>query len=169
MVRAWISIGSNIDPYSNVSDAVAKIRQDYGNLHLSPVYETTAVGFEASPFLNLVAGIDTSASAMELIRRLGKIEAELGRSRTSERFSSRTLDLDLLTYGDQVIMADGKSLPRDDITKYAFVLKPLADIAPDEKHPVIGQTYAQIWRDFDGDKSGLRPVDPALLGQSLEA
>ncbi len=169
MVRAWISIGSNIDPHTNVSGALAMIREEYGNLRLSPLYKTAAVGFKASPFLNLVAGIDTPATATELIRRLSEIEAKFGRTRTSERFSSRTLDLDLLTYGDQVLNASGKTLPREDITKYAFVLKPLADVAPEERHPVSGRTYAEIWDNFEGDRSGLQPIDSAFLEQTPEA
>lgn len=163
MAKAWVSVGSNIDPYVNVSGAVDRLRETFGDLVLSPVYETRAVGFEAPPFINLVVGFETERPAISLMNHLNDIETDFGRSKTTGELSSRTLDLDLLTYGDGILTANGKTLPRDDILKYAFVLRPLADVAPDENHPVEGQSYATLWKDFTGDKQGMRQVDASFL------
>jgi 2-amino-4-hydroxy-6-hydroxymethyldihydropteridine diphosphokinase len=157
MPRVWISIGSNIERETNIPAALADLRQAFGKLDVSPVYETEAVGFDGDAFFNLVAGFDTQLPPAELHRRLREIEARHGRERCGGRFAARTLDLDLLTYGDAVTDEGGKTLPRDEILRYAFVLAPLADIAPDEVHPEAGRTYRQLWRQYDrGDKTGLR-------------
>ena len=159
MQRIWISIGSNIDAAANVRDAVAALREIFGDAMLSPVYETAAVGFTGPHFLNLVAGFTTSVPAAEVVQVLGRIEARFGRQRDEKKFDSRTLDLDLLTYGDEVVTASGKRLPRDEILEYAFVLKPLADVAPKERHPVDGRTYAELWAAFEGDRTGMSSID----------
>lgn len=162
MPRIWISIGSNIHAEANVRGAVKALREIFGDALLSPVYETAAVGFAGPPFLNLVAGFATDLPPEEVIRILGGIEARFGRVRGDKQFDSRTLDLDLLTYGDEASTVDGKRLPRDEILKYAFVLKPLADIAADERHPIDGRSYSELWTAFEGDRTGLTPIDCRL-------
>ena len=112
---------------------------------ISPVYETTAVGFQGEPFYNLVVGIETDWPVRDINRRLRAIEDAHGRERGPDRFAPRTLDLDLLTWGDAVGIVDGYELPRDEILTYPFVLAPLADVAPDEAHPVTGQSYGELW------------------------
>jgi len=159
--RIWISIGSNIDADANVRTAIADLRSALGEALLSPVYRTRAVGFDGPPFLNLVAGFDTHLGPRAVLRTLDDIEHRLGRVRGPDRFDSRTIDLDLLTYGDQVLSIDGQELPRDEILEYAFVLKPLADVSPDERHPGDGRTYRDLWRDFHGDRQGMERVEPA--------
>ena len=158
MPRIWISIGSNMDAEANVGAAIGALRDALGEPRLSPVYRTDAVGFEGPPFLNLVAGFDTGLQPEKVFDILAGIETRLGRRRGSERFDSRTIDLDLLTYDDQVLRIAGKELPRDEILEYAFVLRPLADVAPDERHPVDGRTYAELWQAFDGERSGMEAV-----------
>ncbi|MEX0449109.1 2-amino-4-hydroxy-6-hydroxymethyldihydropteridine diphosphokinase [Spiribacter sp. 221] len=156
MNRAYLSIGSNIEPERHVRAGVAALHRRYGRLIISPVYQTLAVGFEGDDFYNLVVGLDTDDSAEQLAAACREIETAQGRLRTDQRFSSRTLDIDLLTLGN-AIREDVPILPRDEILKYAFVLKPLMDIAPAERHPVDGRRYADIWAQFDA-KSGLQPV-----------
>jgi len=146
MTRAWISIGSNVEPERNVREAIAALRREFGELILSPVYRTPAEGFEGDDFLNLVAGIDTDLPPAEIRDRLHRLEDRQGRVRGTEKFASRTLDLDLLTFGSRV--DPGLGLPRDEILKYAFVLRPLAEVAPTERHPETGETYAGLWRRF---------------------
>lgn len=164
MPRVWISIGSNIEPARHVETALAELRELFGNLVVSPVYEAQAVGFDAPPFLNLVVGVETDRPPSELHRLMREIEAHHGRRRTGARFSSRTLDLDLLTYGDRVTDEGGKHLPRDEILGYAFVLAPLADVAPAERHPEVGETYGALWDGYDGDdREGLRRIDLTRL------
>ena len=150
MNRAYLSIGSNIEPERHVRAAVAALHHRYGPLWISPVYQTLAVGFVGDDFYNLVVGLDTDASAEQLAAACREIETAQGRLRTDQRFSSRTLDIDLLTLGN-AIREDVPILPRDEILKYAFVLKPLADIAPEERHPVDGRRYADIWAQFEGE------------------
>jgi len=146
VTRAWISVGSNVEPVRNVREAIAALRREFGGLVLSPVYRTPAEGFEGDDFLNLVVGIDTDLPPAEIRDRLHSLEDQQGRVRGAEKFASRTLDLDLLTWGDRV---DGElGLPRDEILKYAFVLRPLAEVAPAERHPETGETYAELWRRF---------------------
>ena len=78
-----------------------------------------------------------------------EIEQRHGRQRGGEKFSSRTLDLDVLTYGDEMRDEDSRHLPRDEILKYAFVLAPLADVAADELHPELGESYGSLWKRYD--------------------
>jgi len=160
MPHVWISVGSNIAREKNINAALSDLRDAFGPLAVSPVYETEAVGFKGDAFFNLVAGFDTGRSPLELHRLLREIEARHGRERDGGKFAARTLDLDLLTYGQAVTEEGGKALPRDEITRYAFVLAPLADVAPDERHPELGQSYRQLWERFEkSNESGLRRLE----------
>jgi 2-amino-4-hydroxy-6-hydroxymethyldihydropteridine diphosphokinase len=155
--RCWISLGSNQDRERSLRSAVAALRQELGPVILSPVYESEAEGFDGAPFLNLVAGVDTRRSVGELRALLRRIESDNGRVRGGERFAPRTLDLDLLTWGHLAGEVDGYRLPRDEILRYAFVLGPLADVAPDERHPTDGRTYAELWAERGPGWAPLRP------------
>ena len=119
--------------------AMRRLGELLGEAQVSPVYESDAEGFSGPDFYNLIAGFETEQSAEELIALLYRIEDDLGRIRGEQKFSSRSIDIDLLTYGDQVISVSGKELPREDILDYAFVLKPLADIAPQQLHPLTAK------------------------------
>lgn len=143
--RCWISVGSNVDRERSIRGAVADLRRHFGPLVISPVYETEAVGFEGQPFYNLVVGLDTTLGVAALNQTLRDIEDAHGRVRGPDKFAPRTLDLDLLTWGHTTGTIDGYELPRDEILKYAFVLAPLADVAPHERHPVAGRSYAELW------------------------
>lgn len=148
MPWVWVSIGSNIDRERHVRGAVQALREAFGELRLSSVYETPSEGFDGDPFYNLVAGFSTDLPAEALHRALRDIEDAHGRVRSGPKFSARTLDIDLLTYGDLVGDHGGKAVPRDEIEKYAFVLGPLAEVAPDECHPASGLRYGEMWRAF---------------------
>ncbi|MCB1758273.1 MAG: 2-amino-4-hydroxy-6-hydroxymethyldihydropteridine diphosphokinase [Gammaproteobacteria bacterium] len=161
-VRIWLSLGSNIERERNIRSAVAALQRRYGQLRLSPVYESAAVGFEGDPFFNLVVGFDSELSAPEIAADLRRIEALHGRERTGERYHSRTLDIDLLTYGNQQLKIGDIHLPRDEITRYAFVLRPLAQVAPGEIHPLTGKSYRQLWDEFDDSEQALWPVEFAF-------
>ena len=148
MVRIWTSIGSNIEREYHIRLALEKLEQELGNATISPIYECPSEGFDGPDFYNLVAGYQTSMLPDELIKLFNRIESELGRTRTEKKFSSRTIDIDLLTYGDEKLTVLKKQLPRDDILKYSFVLKPLADVAPDEIHADTGRTYLDHWQEM---------------------
>lgn len=148
MVTAYVGVGSNIEPETVVPRAVASLRARFGTVACSPVYRSAAVGFDGDPFLNLVCRFATDLPVMNLDRLLHGIETDHGRSRDAPRFAARTLDLDLLLYGE-LRLNDGRlRLPRDEITQYAFVLRPLAELAPQLRHPSDGRTMAELWRRF---------------------
>lgn len=157
--RVWLSLGSNIEPEKNIRSAVAALRQNFGELIVSPVYESEAVGFEGDSFLNLVVGLETERTARDLAERVRQIEHEHGRVRDGGKMSSRTLDIDLLTYGDQVVREPGIDLPRDEIKQYAFVLLPLSQVAAEELHPVEGVSYRELWERFDHSQQSMRVLD----------
>jgi len=152
MTRVWLSLGSNLEPEKHLRAALRELRARFGEIVVSPVYRFPAVGFDGPDFLNLAAGIDTDLSAGLLNDWLHALEDRHGRRRDVPRFSSRTLDADIVLFGDQVIKGPGNlEVPRPEL-KYAFVLKPLADIAPDVIHPILEKTIRQLWREFPADK-----------------
>ncbi len=147
-MQVWLSVGSNLQRNRNISSAIAVLRAEFGELILSPVYQNQAVGFAGTDFYNLVIGFHTAQPASVLSGILKGIEGQHGRQLGEPKFSPRTLDLDLLTYGNQVLDTDDLQIPRDEILKYAFVLGPLADVAPEDRHPLTGESYAELWAAF---------------------
>lgn len=166
MNRVYISIGSNIERYRHVTAALNALQEWFGELEISPVYESESVGFEGSDFLNLVVGIETDLSVGDVSRRFKELEAKNGRKAGAPKFSPRTLDLDILTFGNLTGTVDGVELPRPEILKNAFVLRPLADIAPDQQHPVCGKPYRQLWQEYDTGQK-LWPVDFTWHGRQI--
>ena len=145
MSRAWLSLGSNLEPEKNLRAALAELRARFGDIAVSPVYRCKAVGFDGPDFLNLAVAIDTDLPPAALNDWLHALEDRHGRRRDVPRFSSRTLDVDIVLYDDLVMRGEGHlELPRLEL-KHAFVLKPLTDIAPNLVHPVSGRTMAQLW------------------------
>lgn len=158
MARVYVSVGSNIDRVRNIGLALQRLGDDYGPLQQSSVYESAAVGFDSAPFYNLVVGFETAESPAQVQAALRAIENASGRERTG-KLTARTLDLDLLLYDDLVMRTGGLQLPRADIEQYAFVLYPLAELAPQGRHPVSGKTYAGMWAAFDDAHQVLTRVD----------
>lgn len=159
MPRVYLSVGSNVDRVANIQAAARALRGHYGQLDMSAVYESRAVGFEGNDFYNLVIGFDTETGPRAVAGTLKSIEDRQGRSRAAPRFSDRTLDLDLILYGDLVTREEGLSLPRPEVLEHAFVLRPLAEIAGNEVHPVANKTYEQLWSAFEAPGQVLRRVD----------
>lgn len=159
MPRVYLGVGSNIDREKNIRGALLALEERYGDILISPVYESDAVGFEGDPFYNLVVAIDTDKTVGELAAELRAIEEAWGRDRRSPKFSSRTLDIDILTWDNACGEVEGVNLPRDEILKYAFVLKPLADLAGNDRHPETIRPYAEHWEAFDHSRQSLREVD----------
>lgn len=145
MVRCYISIGSNIDADRNVLSAIDALRHRFGDCDVSPLYKTPAEGFDGDDFVNAVVGFSTDCPAEEVFLILRQIEDAHGRVRGQEKFSPRTLDLDLLLYGEAIIQADRFDVPRDEIERYPFVLKPLCDLCPDCLYPLTGESYQSMW------------------------
>jgi len=162
MPRVYVSIGSNIDREHNIRSAVSMLRDQFGTVVLSGVYETEAVGFEGGAFYNLVAAFETDMPVDTLLEWLDDAENQHGRDRSEPRFGPRTLDMDLLLYGD--LVDAGRHLPRDEVEHYAFVLGPLAEIAPGVPHPLSGIPISELWQAFDQDEQPLKPV-PLMLSE----
>lgn len=159
MAKIYISIGSNIDAENNIRLAIHALQEHYGKLILSSVYESEAVGFDGDNFLNLVASVKTDEDVHVVVASLRKIEDENGRDRSGPRFSSRTVDLDLLLYDDLILHEEGLDIPRDEITKNAFVLLPLDEIASQLIHPVSGKTMCDHWLNFDKESQKLWTIE----------
>lgn len=149
MTRVFVGIGSNVEPERRVREAVRRLRLHFGDLGVSPVYRNPAVGFQGDDFLNLVVAFDSEEDATRIHAVLNEIERACGRVRGGPRFAPRTLDLDLLLYGDSISNAPVR-LPRPEILKYAYVLKPLTELAPERRHPLTGRRFSEHWRDFAG-------------------
>ena len=148
-MRGYISIGSNIDKENHIPASLLALEQQFGALTVSSIYESEAVGFSGDVFHNLVVGFDSEWDVKTVAKQLRQIELDNGRTRDCQKFSARTLDLDLILYGD-LIISDGRlQIPRDEIERYAFVLEPLAEIAPALTHPVSGISYGELWQKFD--------------------
>lgn len=158
MPRVFVGVGSNINRDVSIRAGVSDLQKHYGNLQLSSVYESEAVGFDGDVFYNLVVAFDTDESIDQVVSVLSRIEEAHGRIRGSERFSPRTLDLDLLLYGDLVASGEGFHVPRDEIPRYAFVLWPLSELAPEMIHPETGKTFSAMWESFDKRNQSLVPI-----------
>jgi len=157
-VRVYVSVGSNVERKRHIRSCIRALREHFGALIVSTVYQTEAVGFVGNDFYNLVVGFDTGLDVQAVAARLRKIEDAHGRRRDVPRFSARTLDLDLLIYGDLVLREGGVQVPRDEITRYAFVLCPLAEVAGDGRHPVLGVSFGELWQRFALPGQRPRPV-----------
>lgn len=153
-----ISIGSNIEREHYTRQSVIALKAHFTDVALSSVYESEAVGFNGSPFYNLVARASTSLGIDEVCDTLKQIERDNGRVHTDKKFCARTLDLDLLTY-DDVVTRSPVVLPREEICHNAFVLWPLAELVPNHFHPETKKTYAQMWASFDKQKQRLWPIE----------
>jgi len=162
MARVYLGLGSNIEPEKNLAMAVRELRASFGDLAVSPVYRNAPVGFEGDDFLNLVVGFDTDESPQAICRQIDRIHHCAGRKRGGGPWSSRPLDVDLLLYGDLVCDERPVRVPRKDILEYGFVLRPLAELAPDLLHPVTGKSLAAHWREFDATAHPLYPATIAL-------
>ena len=161
MGRALLSLGSNLDPEANLAAAAAALRARFPGVVFSPVYRVPAVGFDGPDFLNAGAALDSDLDPVALDAWLHALEDAQGRRRDVPRFSSRTLDVDLVFYDDRVLRGPGNlELPRPEL-KHAFVLKPLVDLAPGFVDPVSGRSLAALWQAHPSHAAP--PVEHALV------
>ena len=159
MTRVFISVGSNIDKDGHIRAGLQALDKHYGPLQCSRVYESAAVGFDGDNFYNLVVAFDSGEPIETIDEQLHAIEQQCGRKRSDQRFMARTLDLDLLLYGDLIRHDNDFDVPREEITRYAFVLLPLSEIAPTLIHPVLKQDYKTLWGVAELGDHELWPVD----------
>ncbi len=161
MTKGYISIGSNINKDEHIPASLRALEQAFGELTVSSIYESEAVGFTGDVFYNLVVGFDSDLEVKAVAKQLRQIELDNGRTKDSRKFAARTLDLDLILYGDLIVNDGRLQIPRDEIEHYAFVLEPLAEIAPTLKHPISGLSYAELWDKFDKTELKQKRVTPS--------
>ena len=155
MARAYLSLGSNIEPQRYLRAALAELRQRFGELQVSPAYRSKSVGFDGPDFVNLAVGMETDLSPEALNAWLHALEDRHGRRRDVPRYADRTLDVDIVLYDDLVRRGEGHlDIPRKEL-KHAFVLRPIADIAPGLRHPIDGRTMAELWAAFPAESEPL--------------
>ncbi|MFQ3198749.1 MAG: 2-amino-4-hydroxy-6-hydroxymethyldihydropteridine diphosphokinase [Paraglaciecola sp.] len=154
----FISVGSNINREKHIKSGLDAMHQAFGSMRLSAVYESESIGFKGRNFYNLVVQASTDLGVMDVVQILKKIERNNLRSHEGKKFSPRTLDLDLLLY-DELTTLSPVELPRGEIMYNAFVLQPLAEIAPLVTHPISGETYQTLWHKYDKTTQHLWPID----------
>jgi len=159
MPEVYVAAGSNVRPRENLRRAIALLRQSWPDLRTSRAYANAAVGFEGEDFVNLVIGFATDAPLAEVLGRLHAAETACGRPRDAPKWAPRSMDLDVLLYGDAVGEFPGAVLPRPDLVRRPYMLGPLAELAPDLEHPTLHRTIGELWSEFDRDAHPMRPVD----------
>ncbi|MBZ9540122.1 2-amino-4-hydroxy-6-hydroxymethyldihydropteridine diphosphokinase [Modicisalibacter tunisiensis] len=170
MTRVVVSIGSNIEREHHVRHCLDALDAAFANLRLSRVFESVPVGFEdGRNFYNLVAAFDSTATVGELQAWCKRLEFAHGRRPDSPKYSARRLDVDLLTVGELTGHIDGVDLPRDEILTSAFVLRPLAELLPEARHPTRGERYTDLWARFDADDQPLWPVAFTWRGRAISS
>lgn len=156
MTSVYVAAGSNVDPRANLKRALAELSKHY-RLRVSPAYRNRAVGFDGDDFINLVVGFETDDPIDQVIAHLQEAEAACGRPRNAPKWAPRTMDLDLLLYGDAI--RPDLRVPRADLLKRAYMLKPLAELAPDLMHPLAGKPIRELWNQMDVGDHAMTPVD----------
>jgi 2-amino-4-hydroxy-6-hydroxymethyldihydropteridine diphosphokinase len=149
MVDVYVAAGSNREPKRYLARALELLALQFKPMRVSPAYRNRAVGFEGEDFINLVVGFSTVLPFAGVRERLQQIEAACDRQPNDPKWAPRTMDLDVLLYGDLICKDPGFIVPRPDLLKRAYMLKPLFDIAPDVEHPTERKTIAQLWQEFD--------------------
>lgn len=163
MAQVFIGIGSSINRQENIIQGVRLLQEHFEGLILSSVFESEAVGFTGGNFYNLVAEFNSDLLIEDVISVLKKIEIQLGRPEKTIKFAPRTLDLDLLLY-DQVIDPE-RDVPRGEIVKNAFVLQPLAELAPNVLHPILRVSYQELWSQYPVNKQKLWKIALPIFEQ----
>lgn len=148
MTDVYLGLGSNLDTRRNLRSALRALETKFGTIEYSPVYTSPAVGFTGNDFFNMNVKIKTNLQVQVLRTWIRQLEDEHGRDRSQPKFSDRSLDIDILLFGNKIIDQEGLVLPRGEILHYAHVLKPLADIAPKLRHPTEKKSYQRLWREF---------------------
>ncbi|MGH8297043.1 MAG: 2-amino-4-hydroxy-6-hydroxymethyldihydropteridine diphosphokinase [Steroidobacteraceae bacterium] len=164
MPQVYVAAGSNIEPERYLAMGVRELERQFPGVRFSPWYRNRAVGFEGEDFINFVAGFPTALAVIEVLQALHAIEALCGRPRPAPRWAPRSMDLDVLLYDDLVCQEPHLTLPRPDLLKRAYMLGPLAMLAPDLVHPTAKLSMGELWRRFDRAAHPLAEVRPGSAG-----
>ena len=161
MPTVYVAVGSNVEPERNLALGIRELRREFPDVRFSPWYRNRAVGFEGADFINLVAVFTTALPIDAVLARLHAIETLCGRPRDAPRWAPRSMDLDVLLYDELICDEPHLKLPRPDLLKRAFMLGPLAVLAPELVHPTEKLTIGELWRRFDRAAHPLVEVEPA--------
>lgn len=162
MATVYLGLGSNILPEKHLGLAVRELRKRYGELDISSVYRSAAVGFKGDDFLNLVVRLGSEDAPADICEEIERLHNLSGRVRGDKKWAARPLDIDLLLYNDLIMDEPPVRVPRNDVLEYSFVLRPMAELAPDLVHPVTGKTMLRHWQEYDSDSHPLEPVGVIL-------
>jgi len=159
MAAVYVAAGSNVEPVANLRRALEVLEAHFTPLRLSRAYRNTAVGFTGDDFVNLVLGFETPLAVEAVLERLYEAEAACGRERHAPKWAPRTMDLDMLLYGKLVSERPGLVLPRPDLVRRPYMLGPMAELAPDLRHPTLGLTIGELWQRFDRSAHAMQVVE----------
>jgi 2-amino-4-hydroxy-6-hydroxymethyldihydropteridine diphosphokinase len=157
--EVFVAAGSNIEPVVHLRRALGILGSHYPGLRRSRAWRNAAVGFEGEDFVNLVLAFETDEPVHAVIACLHKTEAACGRARDAPRWAPRSMDLDVLLYGDRVSHEPGLTLPRPDLVRRAYMLGPMAELVPELRHPTLGLTMRELWERFDRDGHPMQVID----------
>ncbi len=149
MTRVFVAAGSNVEPVYNLQLAARELQRSFGAVDFSAAYRNAAVGFSGEDFINYVAGFDTDRDVHAVVAELQRIEGLCGRTREAPKWAPRSMDLDILLFGDRISDEPGLVLPRPDLLRRPYMLGPLAEIAGELMHPTAGRSIATLWAQFD--------------------
>ncbi|MBF9001460.1 2-amino-4-hydroxy-6-hydroxymethyldihydropteridine diphosphokinase [Vibrio nitrifigilis] len=158
MIATYVGIGSNIDRHNHIESALAELKRLGKGVTLSTIYECEAIGFKGQPFYNLVVEFQTQLSLQQLASELRDIELRLGRTVDAQKFQPRTIDLDIILYGD-ICSKQKPELPRSDIYRYPFVIQPLYELCPELIIPNDGRSIRDVWSQAK-DLDVLNAIEP---------
>jgi 2-amino-4-hydroxy-6-hydroxymethyldihydropteridine diphosphokinase len=161
----FVAAGSNVEAVANLCRALDELARHYPGLRCSRAYRNRAVGFDGDDFVNLVLAFETGEDVRTVIGRLHEAEAACDRARNAPRWAPRAMDLDILLYGKLVCDEPGLVLPRPDLVRRAYMLGPIAELAPDLVHPVLGSSMRELWAAFDRSAHEMQPVELGWLAR----
>ena len=158
MTRVYVAIGGNVEPERWFPLAARELRRRFPGAHFSSCYRNPAFGFVGADFHNAVAGFDTEATVEQVLAHCHDIEALCGRQRDDPKWAPRVMDIDLLLYGERVADTAAYRLPRPDLLRRCYMLRPLAEIAGGLYHPLSGREIADHWRELAREPHTLEPL-----------
>ena len=158
MSTVFLGLGSNVDAAANIRAGLSALESEFGACAVSPIYQSRSFGFEGNDFINLVVSIETSLEPLVLKKSLKALEERYGRLRDVAKYSDRTLDIDILLYDDLYLISPVLEIPRAEIYTAAYVLKPLADLAPQLMDPLSSRLFSELWDDFKDKESGIKAI-----------
>ncbi|MFM7395722.1 MAG: 2-amino-4-hydroxy-6-hydroxymethyldihydropteridine diphosphokinase [Gammaproteobacteria bacterium] len=165
MTRVFVAAGSNVDAKRNLRLASSELARAFGKVDFSPAYRNVAAGFEGDDFINFVAAFDTDLPVRDVVAELQRIEGLCGRERNAPKWAPRSMDLDILLFGNMICDEPGLVLPRPDLLRRAYMLGPMADVGGGIIHPLEQRTISQLWENFDRGAHPLTRIELSLGDQ----